>query len=174
MRAVFPIAFAALTFMAATSASAAPIGCDAFKAEFQKAVGDLKFDFVRPVIVSRGIVSNDDVFDLVSQTKVDGTLYCRNDRFRRFEARISVPADNGLLDRFQRVEKAGIEVALKWQPPRADQALRTMDQEADEYLRASIQRGDVYYSGKTEYHEGGADLGMIWTPHDRSLIIVGD
>ena len=48
-----------------------------------------------------------------------------------------------------------------------------MSREAEEYLRASNQRGDVFVAGKTEYHQGGADMGMIWTPRDRTLIIVG-
>ena len=56
---------------------------------------------------------------------------------------------------------------------RASTAVRTMSREAEEYLRASNQRGDHVVAGKTEYHEGGADLGMIWTARDRTLIIVG-
>ena len=44
--------------------------------------------------------------------------------------------------------------------------------DADEYLRASIQREDTYNSGKVEYHQGGGyDLGVIWTPTERTLII---
>ena len=39
--------------------------------------------------------------------------------------------------------------------------------EAAEYMRASEQRGDVVIAGKTEYHEGGSDLGMIFTPTER-------
>ena len=48
-----------------------------------------------------------------------------------------------------------------------------MNGEAAEYLRASIERGDVFLAGKTEYHEDGSDLGMIWTKTDRTFIIVG-
>jgi hypothetical protein len=31
----------------------------------------------------------------------------------------------------------------------------------------------VFVAGKTEYHQGGADMGMIWTMRDRTLVIVG-
>ena len=47
-----------------------------------------------------------------------------------------------------------------------------MASDADEYLRASLQRGDTYNAGKVEYHQGSAyDLGMIWTPSDKTLIV---
>ena len=155
------------------AASAAPVTCTAFRAEFLKAAPDMQIEFIRPVVVSRGVTSDDDVYDLVSPTKVDGSLRCRNDVLTRFEAKISVPADDKLVERFGRVERAAIAAALKWPTPRVEHALTTMNQEAGEYLRASIERGDVYHAGKTEYHEGGSDLGMIWTPTDRALIVIG-
>jgi hypothetical protein len=173
MRAALLSALAALT-LAASPVTAAPVTCQAFKADFIKAAADLQIDFVRPLVVSRGLSSADEVFDLVSQSQVDGSLRCRNDRLVRFEAKIAIPANEKLLERFARVQRAAVGAALKWPMPRVDAALTTMNQEAGEYLRASIERGDVYHAGKTEYHEGGSDLGMIWTPTDRAFIIVGD
>ena len=75
--------------------------------------------------------------------------------------------------KFEQVQNAAIRAALGWNATRASTAVRTMSREAEDYLRASNQRGDVFIAGKTEYHEGGADMGMIWTMRDRTLIIVG-
>jgi hypothetical protein len=92
----------------------------------------------------------------------------------RFEVKIGMPADPATVTKFEQVQNAAVRAALGWAPARAARAVSTMSREAEDYLRASNQRGDHVVAGKTEYHEGGADLGMIWTGRDRTLIIVGD
>lgn len=167
----------AVTVLAALGtapASAAPVACSVFKASFLKATSDLKSDFVRPLIVSRGGPSKDDVFDLVSSERVDGVLTCRGETLERFEAKIPAPAPPGLTASFEHVQKAAMMAAFKWPQARADSATRTINTEAAEYLRASIQRGDVVLAGKTEYHEAGGDLGMMWTPTQQTFVVVGE
>ena len=74
---------------------------------------------------------------------------------------------------FDRVQRAALVAAFKWSDAHAQSVIKTINTEADEYLKASIQRGDVVQAGKTEYHEGGGDLGMLWTPKRRTFVIVG-
>ncbi len=159
--------------VAAAPATAATVNCEAFKSALLKS-SDLQIEFIRPLVVTRFFGNDDELLDLVTKYKLDGSLRCRAGRLVRFEAKVAMPADDKLLQQFARVQRIATAAALSWQPPRVEAAVKTLNQEAGEYLQASIERGDVYSAGKTEYHEGGADLGMIYTPTDRAFIIAGD
>ena len=159
---------------AVTAAAEEPAGCAGFMTSMTQSLADQHVQFEHPLVVSlNALAFGAEVYDLVTDAHVEGTLHCRGDRLVRFEAKIAVPADAPLLHGFDEVQAAALAAALKWQPARAATALRTLNGEAAEYLRASIERGDVYLAGKTEYHEDGSDLGMIWTKTDRTFIIVG-
>ena len=156
-------------------AEAAPVACSVFRSSFLKATGDLKSDFVRPLTVTRGGREKDDVYDLVSNLRAaDAVLTCQGEKLSRFEANLSVPADPGLTAGFDRIQRAALTAAFKWSDAHAQTVMKTINSEAAEYLRASIQRGDVVQSGKTEYHEGGGDLGMMWTSARRTFVVVGE
>lgn len=159
--------------VSASSATAAPVSCSAFKAAFIKLTPELKSSFVRPLIVSKGGPINEDLFDLVTNSKIDGTLRCRGETLRRFTATISVPADASLSKSFGRLQRAALTAAFAWPPARARSTAQKINAEASEYLKASVQRGDIVVSGKTEHHEVGGDLGMLWTPRERTFVIVG-
>lgn len=165
---------AAVALPAAAVAAEKPVGCAGVMTAMTQSLADQHAQFERPLVVSRNAPTfGAEVYDLVTDAHVEGTLRCRGDHLVRFEARISVPAGTPLLHGFDQVQAAALGAALKWEPARAATALRSMNGEAAEYLRASIERGDVYLAGKTEYHEEGSDLGMIWTKTDRTFIIVG-
>lgn len=164
--------FLLLSSMAAAAQSGRAPGCTSFQTVFAKEAGDLNANFVRPLVVSRGAASGD-FFDLVTNQKIDGLLECRGETLVRFEIKIAMPADSPALARYENAQGAAIRAALGWSAARASHAVRAMSREADEYLRASAQRGDHVVAGKTENHEGGADLGMIWTATERTLVIVG-
>jgi hypothetical protein len=149
-----------------------PPSCGMFQSTFIRETGDVNAAFVRPLVVSRS-ASQGDFFDLVTNVRIDGLLECRGDALVRFEVKIGLPSDTATMTKFEQVQNAAIRAALAWNATRASTAVRTMSREAEEYLRASNQRGDVFVAGKTEYHEGGADMGMIWTMRDRTLVIVG-
>jgi hypothetical protein len=147
------------------------VGCDAFKAAVTRDSGDLKAEFIRPLVVSRGGPSDLDAYDLVSRARVDGVLKCKADVFISFEARIAMPADGDLIDRFARVQRAAAMAAFGWSTGRADREIRDIANEAADYLRASRERGDVSIAGKVEQHlPGSMDLGLIWTPSDRTFV----
>lgn len=160
--------------LAPCAARAAPT-CDAFKAAMTRASGDLHADFARPLVVSRSGNSGLDAFDLVNNRKVDGQLHCRGDAFASFEARIAMPAEGPTMFAFGQVQRAALVAALGWPAARADRAVREWAVDAAEYLRASQERGDVSIAGKMEEHEPGLiDIGVIWTPRDRSFLILQD
>jgi hypothetical protein len=151
-----------------------PTGCAGFMASMTQALPDQHVRFEHPLVVSRNAPAfGTAVYDLAMDARVDGTLHCRGDHLVRFEAKVNVPADAQVLHAFDQLQAAALTAALKWPPARAATALRTMNGEAAEYLRASIERGDVYLAGKTEFHEEGSDLGMIFTKTDRTFILVG-
>lgn len=158
----------------AVAAAEEPASCAGFMTAMTQTFADQHGQFEHPLVVSQNAPAvGAEVYDLVTDAHVEGTLHCRDDHLVRFEAKIAVPADTPLLHSFDQVQAAALTAALKWQPARAATALTTMNGEAAEYLRASIERGDVFLAGKTEYHEDGSDLGMIWTKTDRTFIIVG-
>ncbi len=169
--AVLAGALASLSF--AVPVRAATQGCEAFKSSMLRDSGDLKADFVRPLVVSRGAGSGLDSFDLVTIAKIDGGLRCQGDTFVNFEARSATPAVSELLERFAHVQRAASMAVLGWTPARAERSVREMEAEAADYLRASEERGDVSIAGKVEEHEaGGVDLGLIWTKTDRTFIVL--
>ncbi len=158
---------------AAAPARAAAPTCDGFKAAMARESGDLKADFVRPLVVSRGAGSGLDSFDLVTPARLDGVLRCKGDVFVQFEVKIATPAGDELLERFAQAQRAASVAALGWTAARAEHDVREMAAEAADYLRASEERGDVSVSGKVEAHEpGGMDLGLIWTRSERSFILI--
>jgi hypothetical protein len=149
-------------------------GCQVFQAELKKALPDLGLDFVRPLVVTRGETTTDDLFDLLAKAGVDGSLRCRDDRLMRFDLRVTMPATDQALDRFAKIQAAAVRVAFQWPEPRIATTLKRLENEASDYLRASRERGDIYLAGKTEFHEDGTDMGMIHTPVDRGFVIVGE
>ncbi|MDB5641021.1 MAG: hypothetical protein JWN07_338 [Hyphomicrobiales bacterium] len=164
--------FLFLSTLAASAQSGRAPSCGMFQSTFIRETNEVNAAFVRPLVVSRN-ASRSDFFDLVTNVRIDGLLECQGDTLVRFEVKIGLPSDAATMAKFEQVQTAAVRAALGWAPARATKAVTTMSKEADEYLRASSQRGDVVVAGKTEYHEGGADLGMIWTPRDRTLVIVG-
>lgn len=164
--------FLLLSTLAAAAQTGRPPSCGMFQATFIRETNEVNAAFVRPLVVSRN-VSRSDFFDLVTNVRIDGLLECQGDALVRFEVKIGLPADATTASKFEQVQTAAVRAALGWAPARATKAVATMSREAEDYLRASSQRGDHVVAGKTEYHEGGADLGMIWTARDHTLIIVG-
>lgn len=155
------------------AAHAEPAGCSGFKEAMIRGSGDLKPDFVRPLVVTRGAGAGLDQYDLVSQARIDGVLRCRGERFVSFEAKITLPADTALLSRFERAQEVALAAALKWPPPRAQAKIRQMTADAADYLRASEERGDIAVSGKVEEHQPDfVDLGLIWTRSDRTFVVL--
>lgn len=164
--------FLFLSTLAASAQTGRPPSCGMFQSTFIRETNAINAAFVRPLVVSRN-ASKSDFFDLVTNVHIDGLLECQGDSLVRFEVKISLPADAATLAKFELAQNAAIRAALGWAPARVTKAVSTMSKEAEDYLRASGQRGDYAVAGKTEYHEGGADLGLIWTARDRTLIIVG-
>jgi len=157
----------------AAPACAQTVGCAGFKEAMVRAAGDLKPEFIKPLVVSRGAGAGLDNFDLVTRARIDGVLRCKADAFVGFEAKITMPADGPLLANFDRVQEAALVSALKWPPARAEATARRMTSDAAEYLRGSQERGDVFVSGKVEEHAGGGvDIGLLWTLTERNFIIL--
>lgn len=163
----------ALVAGAAAPACAQTAGCAGFKEAMVRAAGDLKPEFIKPLVVSRGASAGLDTFDLVTRARIDGVLRCKADAFVGFEAKITMPADGPLLASFDRVQEAALVSALKWAPSRAEATARRMTSDAAEYLRGSQERGDVFVSGKVEERAGGGvDIGLLWTLTERNFIIL--
>jgi len=163
----------ALVVGAAFPALAQTAGCTGFKEAMVRASGDLKPEFVRPLVVSRGAGAGLDNFDLVTRARIDGVLRCKEEAFVSFEAKITLPADGPLVAQFEKVQEAALVSALKWAPPRAEATMRRMASDAAEYLRGSQERGDIVFSGRVEEHAGGGvDIGLLWTLTERNFIIL--
>ena len=167
--------FAALILCAASNAAAAA-SCQAFMDAFAKAAPELRAQFVRPVVISRGSgESGSEARDVVTEFGVDARLICEADRFQRFEAQIPQQAQPRLVDGFNRIQVAAAMAALRWPRARASQTVTGMAADAAEYLRASQERGDVFISGKVDRHAGRTgEIGVVWTLADRSFIIVAN
>lgn len=159
----------------AAAAKAVAPGCEAFMKDFAPAAAGYRVSFERPLTIARGfgdLMSGIDVHILSSDTKVDGTLKCRDDRFVRFELRATLPADAKILGDLDAFERAALMAAFRWDRPKAETIEKAMTADAGEYLRASIERGDLYNSGKVEYHQADQlDLGLIWTQTDHTFVI---
>jgi hypothetical protein len=157
-----------------SSAHAAPAKCTAFRDAMSKMVVDIKGEFVRPIVVSRGQGGQYNTWDLITNARIDGTLRCKDEVFVSFEIKISMPAEPSVTERFTLAQQNALMAAFGWPKARVETLSHRMSTEAAEYLRASAERGDVYIAGKVEAHEaGGVDLGLIWTNADRSFIILG-
>jgi len=159
-------------FAAVNANAAAP--CPAFMNAFSKAAPELKAQFVRPVVVTRGAGEGGvEARDVVTEFGVDARLICSGDRFVRFEAQIPYNAEQRLVDGFNRIQVAAAMAALRWPRARATQTVTRMAADAAEYLRGSQERGDVFVSGKVDVHAGReGEIGVVWTLADRSFIIV--
>ena len=166
---------AAANAHAAPAAKASAPGCEAFIKDFPLAAAGHRVSFERPLTIARGfgdIMSGIDVRILSSDTKVDGTLKCRDDKFLRFEIRATLPADAKVLGDLDRFERAALIAAFHWDGAKAETIEKAMTADAGDYLRASIERGDIYNSGKVEYHQADQlDLGLIWTQTDHTFVI---
>jgi hypothetical protein len=147
--------------------------CSKIMKDFPAASG-IKLDFVRPVVVGRGVLASGvEVYDVVNDLKVDGQLRCMGDVFQRFDARISASAPTSSKDAFAKVQRGALMTILGWSAGRASGVEKSMASNAAEYLRASIERGDVEIAGKVEEHAGAAgDVGVIWTPNERAFVLV--
>jgi hypothetical protein len=138
------------------------------------AASGIKLDFVRPVVVGRGVLASGvEVYDVVNDLKVDGQLRCMGDVFERFDARISASAPASTKDAFAKVQRGALMTILGWSASHAGAVAKSMASNAAEYLRASVERGDVEIAGKVEEHAGAAgDVGVIWTPNERAFVVV--
>ncbi len=154
---------------------AAGVGCEAFMKDFPTDAAGYRVSFERPLTIARGfgdMLSGVDVRVVSSDTKVDGTLKCRDDTFLRFELRATLPADAKILADLDKFEVAALMAAFRWDRAKAETVEKAMTSDAGEYLRASIERGDLYNSGKVEYHQAARmDLGLIWTQTDHTFVI---
>ncbi len=169
----FLIPVLAVAAGAASPALAQTATCSGFKDAMVRTAGDLKPEFVRPLVVSRGAGAGLDNFDLVTRGRIDGVLRCKEDAFVSFEAKITLPADGPLLSQFERVQEAALVSALKWPSGRAEATIKRMTGDAAEYLRGSKERGDIVFSGRVEEHAGGGvDIGLLWTLTDRNFVIL--
>lgn len=153
-----------------------PLTCAGFMRDFPQALPAFRVSFERPLTITRDLFGGDDpgveIHVLSTNAEVDGTLRCRGDAFARFEVRIGTPADPRVEANFSQFEQAAITTVLRIDKGKAATIIGAMAADAAEYLRASIQRGDTYDAGKVEYHQGTSyDLGMIWTPGDKTLIV---
>ena len=157
------------------AAKATAPGCEAFMKDFPMAAAGYRVSFERPLTIARGfgdVLSGIDVRILSSDTKVDGTLKCRDDTFVRFELRATLPADAKILGDLDKFERAALIAAFHWDRGKAETIEKAMTADAGDYLRASIERGDIYNSGKVEYHQADQlDLGLIWTQTDHTFVI---
>jgi hypothetical protein len=163
----------ALAVGGSAPALAQSAGCTGFKEAMVRVAGDLKPEFIRPLVVSRGAGAGLDNFDLVTRARIDGVLRCKEEAFVGFEAKITLPADARLLAQFDKVQEAALVAALKWAPSRAEATSRRMASDAAEYLRGSQERGDIVYSGRVEEHAGGGvDIGLLWTLTERNFVIL--
>ncbi len=172
------LGLAAVAARAAAPAKAiAPMapGCEAFMKDFPASAAGYRIAFERPLTIARGfgdMMSGIDVHILSSDTKVDGTLKCRDDKFVRFELRATLPADAKVLADLDAFERAALMTAFHWDRAKAETIRKAMTADAGDYLRASIERGDLYNSGKVEYHQADQlDLGLIWTQTDHTFVI---
>ncbi len=153
----------------------AGVGCEAFMKDFPTDAAGYRVSFERPLTIARGfgdVLSGIDVRVVSSDTKVDGTLKCKDDTFLRFELRATLPADAKILADLDKFEVAALMAAFRWDRAKAETVEKAMTSDAGEYLRASIERGDLYNSGKVEYHQAvRMDLGLIWTQTDHTFVI---
>ena len=163
---------------AATEAAPArlpAVGCAAFTKDFPADAAGYRVAFERPLTIARGfgdVMSGIDVRVVSSDTKVDGTLKCKDDKFLRFELRATLPADAKILGDLGKFEVAALMAAFRWDRAKAETVEKAMASDAGEYLRASIERGDLYNAGKVEYHQADRmDLGLIWTQADHTFVI---
>jgi hypothetical protein len=170
----FAVGLAALCLsVASAQAATSDIGCDAFIDKLRSGVIDLGVDFSHSLVVTRAR-SDTDVFDISTNSEIEGDMSCRKGRLVRFEARILEPASAHAAGEFESFQGAALRAALGWDAAKSRATVRAMGAEAREYLAASRQRGDVYISGKTEEHEpGGISLGLIVTDSDSAFIIIG-
>ncbi len=157
------------------AAAKAGIACESFMKDFPGDMPGNRVSFERPLTIARGfgdMMSGVDVRVLSSDTKVDGTLKCRDDTFLRFELRATLPADAKILADLEKFEQAALMAGFHWDRAKAQTVVKAMTSDADEYYRASVQRGDLYNSGKVEYHQADRiDLGLIWTATDHTFVI---
>ena len=173
----FCLAASRLAGRAAPPAPSQPagVGGGTFMKEFPADAAGYRASFERPLTIARGfgdMLSGIDVRVVSSDTKVDGTLKCKDDRFLRFELRATLPADAKILADLDRFEVAALMAAFRWDRAKAETIEKAMTSDAAEYLRASIERGDLYDAGKVEYHQADRmDLGLIWTQTDHTFVI---
>lgn len=164
----------ALIFCAsAAPAGAETAGCGKFREAMTRASGELKADFARPLVVSRGSATGIEQYDLVSRARIDGMLRCRGEAFVSFEATIHLPADAALAGHFAEAQTAALISALGWPQARANAMTLALARDAAEYLRGSAERGDVSVAGKTEEHlAGDVEVGAVWTRTERTFILL--
>lgn len=172
-RVAFLSSIGALAFAASPARAAS--SCAAFMEGFVKAAPGLKAEFVRPVLVRRGPSdAGSEARDLVSEYSVDARLFCRGDRFLRFEAQTPGSADARMREGYYLIQEAATMAAFKWPRERAQKTIHGLTSEAADYLRASRERGDVFVAGKTERRAGReGDIAVFWTENERTFILVG-
>lgn len=160
---------------AAPPARRGPPSCAGYMDGFVKAALPRRVSFERPLTITRGFFGDEagvEVRTLTTGDSIEGTLKCRGEEFRRFEARVAAPVTDKTAADFRAYEEAGLTAAFEWDRAKVATVVGALGSDAAEYLRASVQRGDTYVSGKVEYHQGDAlDLGVLWTDTDRTFVI---
>jgi hypothetical protein len=174
MRSAFLFAFTGICGFLCTQEAVASQTCAGFQELFVRAAPSLKAQFVRPVVVRRGPSDpGSEARDLVSEYSVDARLFCRGERFLRFEAQIAGDADAKSREGYYFIQEAAVLAAFRWPRPRVAQTIQALTLEAAEYLRGSRERGDVFISGKTERHAGKeGEIAVFWTDTERTFILV--
>ena len=146
------------------------MGCTAFMDAYVKATASFGLQFARSLNV--GGAGRYDYWDTGGEGDVDATAVCRGEELIRFEVRAAENAGARAESRFQRYQEAGLQVILGYDAKRAASMVTALTKEAREFIRGSRERGDAFISGKTDRRIGGAEIGVVYTDTDRTMIVV--
>ena len=140
---------------------------------FGKAAPELKAQFVRPIVVSRGAAeAGAEARDMVNEFGVDSRLICVGERFlgsrRRFRSR-------------RRRASSTDSTAVRWRPrwlrwagsARARRRSSLRWPPTPPNTCAPPRSAATSSSPEVDRHVGRGEIGVVWTLSDRSFIIVG-
>jgi hypothetical protein len=170
MRRLATAAGAAL-FLSVVPASAKSWSCQGFMDAYNAAAGEHRVEFARSLSVGGG-GSGFAYYDGQGRGDVDVSVACKGEVFMRLEVRAAADSNARQGGRFERLQAAGLKVALGQDGGKAAATLHSLQAEAKDYLRASVERGDVVEAGKVERHFGSVDLAMMATASDLTFILV--
>lgn len=164
--------FGAACLAAPSIAEAKPIGCVAFMDAYSKATSAYGVQFARALNVG-GASGRFDYWDAGGEGDVDATAVCRGDQLIRFETRAAQGGGARIEGRFDRYQQAALQVLLGYDSKKSASTVSALTKDALEFLRGSRERGDAFVSGKVERHAGGgAEIGVVYTDTDRTMIVV--